>query len=64
MDSDGNSKDDVKVPDGDIGKEIETGFEDGKDMMVTIISAMGELSYYITIPNFVSAPSWSRIADE
>ena len=42
MDSDGNSKDDVKVPEGDIGKEISTAFEDGKDLLVTIISAMGE----------------------
>ncbi|TXT15910.1 hypothetical protein VHUM_00413 [Vanrija humicola] len=42
MDGDGNSKDDVKVPDSDIGKEIEAAFEEGKDLMVTIISAMGE----------------------
>ncbi|KJA22078.1 hypothetical protein HYPSUDRAFT_41198 [Hypholoma sublateritium FD-334 SS-4] len=42
MDADGNSKDDVKVPEGDIGKEIQTGFDDGKDLLVTIISAMGE----------------------
>lgn len=41
MDGDGNSKDDVKVPDTDLGKEIETAFEDGKDCMVTIIAAMG-----------------------
>ncbi len=42
MDGDGNSKDDVKVPDSDIGKEIETAFEAGKDLLVTIIAAMGE----------------------
>ncbi|KAJ3518670.1 hypothetical protein NMY22_g13560 [Coprinellus aureogranulatus] len=42
MDNDGNSKDDVKVPEGDLGKEIEAAFEDGKDLLVTIISAMGE----------------------
>ncbi|TEB30461.1 initiation factor 5a [Coprinellus micaceus] len=42
MDNDGNSKDDVKVPEGDIGKEIAAGFDDGKDLLVTIISAMGE----------------------
>jgi hypothetical protein len=41
MDGDGNSKDDVKVPDTDLGKEIEKAFEDGKDAMVTIIAAMG-----------------------
>ncbi|GFZ49028.1 Eukaryotic translation initiation factor 5A-2 [Saitozyma sp. JCM 24511] len=42
MDSDGNSKDDVKVPDSDLGKEIEEAFEAGKDLMVTIVAAMDE----------------------
>jgi translation initiation factor 5A len=41
MDTDGNSKDDVKVPDSTIGQEIEKAFEEGKDLMVTIIAAMG-----------------------
>ena len=43
MDGDGNNKDDVKVPETDLGKEIETAFEEGKDCMVTIIAAMGAL---------------------
>lgn len=47
MDTDGNSKDDVKVPDTDLGKEIETAFEDGKDCMVTIIAAMGGFIYIV-----------------
>ena len=42
MTSDGTPKDDVKVPDSDLGKDIQTGFDDGKDLLVTIISAMGE----------------------
>ncbi|WVF70168.1 eukaryotic translation initiation factor 5A [Kwoniella sp. CBS 6097] len=42
MDGDGNSKDDVKVPETEIGQQIETDFEAGKDLMVTIISAMDE----------------------
>jgi translation initiation factor 5A len=42
MTQDGTAKDDVKVPEGDIGKDIQAGFEDGKDLLVTIISAMGE----------------------
>ena len=42
MSSDGTAKDDVKVPEGDIGKGITDGFEEGKEMLVTIISAMGE----------------------
>jgi len=42
MSGDGSSKDDVKVPEGELGEQIESGFEDGKDLMVTIVSAMGE----------------------
>ncbi|KAI9635574.1 putative translation initiation factor 5a [Dioszegia hungarica] len=42
MDSDGNAKDDVKVPDSDLGKEITAAFDAGKDLMVTIIAAMDE----------------------
>jgi len=46
MDADGTPKDDVKVPESDIGKEISCAFEDGKDVMVTIIAAMGEWCLY------------------
>jgi hypothetical protein len=44
MTQDGTPKDDVKVPEGDIGKDIQAGFDIGKDLLVTIISAMGEES--------------------
>jgi len=42
MTTEGVSKDDVKVPEGDLGKQIETDFEAGKDLIVTIVAAMGE----------------------
>ncbi|KAK9470034.1 translation protein SH3-like domain-containing protein [Dipodascopsis tothii] len=42
MNNDGATKDDVKVPDGDLGSKLESDFDDGKDLIVTIISAMGE----------------------
>ncbi|ODN75318.1 eukaryotic translation initiation factor 5A [Cryptococcus amylolentus CBS 6039] len=42
MDADGNSKDDVKVPDTEVGQQIAADFEAGKDLMVTIIAAMDE----------------------
>jgi len=42
MTNEGTPKDDVKVPEGDLGKEIQAGFDEGKDLLVTIISAMGE----------------------
>lgn len=42
MDNDGNSKDDVKVPESEVGEQIQTMFDDGKEVVVTIVSAMGE----------------------
>lgn len=42
MTADGTAKDDVKVPDSDLGKEIQTAFDDGKDILVSILTAMGE----------------------
>jgi len=39
---DGTAKDDVKLPEGDLGKEIQAGFDDGKDLLVTVVAAMGE----------------------
>jgi len=42
MTQEGNSKDDIKVPEGELGTTITTDFEAGKDLLITIISAMGE----------------------
>lgn len=42
MTADGDTKDDVKVPDGELGDKIQAEFDEGKDLIVTIISAMGE----------------------
>jgi translation initiation factor 5A len=43
MSPDGSTtKDDVRVPEGDLGKEIQAGFDDGKDLLVSILSAMNE----------------------
>ncbi|KAH9846581.1 eukaryotic translation initiation factor 5A [Lenzites betulinus] len=42
MTQDGVPKDDVKVPEDDLGKQIQADFDDGKDLLITIISAMGE----------------------
>lgn len=50
MDSDGNAKDDVKVPDNELGNDIQKAFDDGKDLMVTIVAAMDEeqaISWYV-----------------
>ncbi|KAF8305840.1 eukaryotic translation initiation factor 5A [Clavulina sp. PMI_390] len=42
MTQDGTAKDDVKVPEGDLGKQIEADFEEGKELIVTVVSSMGE----------------------
>ncbi|QHS72749.1 translation elongation factor eIF-5A [Saccharomyces paradoxus] len=42
MNMDGDTKDDVKAPEGELGDTLQTAFDEGKDLMVTIISAMGE----------------------
>lgn len=42
MTNDGTSKDDVKIPEGDLGKQIQEDFDAGKELIVTIVAAMGE----------------------
>ena len=42
MNRDGILKDDVKVPDGDVGKAIQSDFDAGKTLLITTISAMNE----------------------
>ncbi|KAE8168337.1 hypothetical protein BDV40DRAFT_294879 [Aspergillus tamarii] len=42
MSQDGTAKDDVKDPGGELGQTIQADFEDGKDLIITVISAMGE----------------------
>jgi len=42
IDNEGKEKNDVKVPDAEIGQKIEEYSEAGDEAIVTIISAMGE----------------------
>ena len=42
MDAQGNSKDDVRLPEDELGTQIRTMFDDGKDVLVAIQSAMGQ----------------------
>ena len=62
MDADGTPKDDVKVPETDIGKEISTSYEDGKDLMVTIIAAMGKSQVFLRITSLET--DFGRIGEE
>jgi len=42
MDDNGEQREDISVPEGEIGEEITTKFEAGNNIMVTIQSAVGE----------------------
>lgn len=42
MNADGSTKDDVKVPEGELGSKIQEEFDAGKELVVCVISAMGE----------------------
>ena len=42
MTMDGDTKDDVKAPEGELGEQLQAAFDEGKDLMVTVISAMDE----------------------
>ncbi len=48
MCEDGSTKDDIKLPDNELGKKIAEEFAAGKELLVSVTSAMGEehcLSY-------------------
>ncbi|KAJ2698587.1 translation initiation factor eIF5A [Coemansia sp. IMI 209128] len=41
MKADGDTKEDVKVPEGELGEKLVEDFDAGKDLLVTVLSAMG-----------------------
>jgi len=42
IDQTGAAKDDVKMPESELGDQIQQLFDDGKEVLVTVVSAMGE----------------------
>jgi len=42
MDDDNETREDIKLPDGDLGEEIKTKFENDDSIKVTVLKAMGE----------------------
>jgi len=42
MDEEGNLSSDIKVPEGEVGEEIERRHGNGEELLVSILSAMGE----------------------
>jgi translation initiation factor 5A len=51
MDDGGNTRDDLKVPEGDLGAEIKSSIEEGKDILCTVLSACGEEAVIATKVN-------------
>ncbi|KAJ5827874.1 eukaryotic translation initiation factor 5A [Penicillium robsamsonii] len=41
MSSDGVSKDDLQLPEGDLGRQLMSDFEEGKDLEIIVLSTMG-----------------------
>ncbi|KAL2097528.1 hypothetical protein ACEWY4_006735 [Coilia grayii] len=42
MKDNGDLREDLRLPEGDLGKEIESKFEATEDIMISVLSAMGE----------------------
>ena len=42
MDDNGEVREDIRVPDNDLGKEIQSKFDNKDQLMVTVICAMDE----------------------
>ncbi|PVV02548.1 hypothetical protein BB560_002999 [Smittium megazygosporum] len=42
MDSEGGMRDDIRVPDGEIGQQMTADFDSGKELAVTVLISMGE----------------------
>jgi translation initiation factor 5A len=38
---DGSTKDDLNLPVGELGEQIKAAFDDGKDLLVSVLAAMG-----------------------
>merc|ERR1711974_487250 len=38
---DGSTKEDLKLPSGDLGEKIQAAFDEGKELMICVLAAMG-----------------------
>jgi len=51
MDDSGDTREDLKIPEGDIGEECKNATADGRDIMCTVLSACGEEAVIATKVN-------------
>ena len=42
MEDNGDMREDLKIPEGDLGKEIQSKFDNGDEFMCTVLKAVGE----------------------
>lgn len=42
LNDDGSTKDDLSVPQGELGTQLAAAFEEGKDLIVSVVAAMGQ----------------------
>ena len=42
MDDSGETRDDIKLPEGEVGAELQAKFDAGDDVMATVLGACGE----------------------
>lgn len=42
MDDNGDTREDIKLPDNDLGKELSAKYEKGDDILATVLCACGE----------------------
>ncbi|KAA0202217.1 hypothetical protein HAZT_HAZT007492 [Hyalella azteca] len=51
MQESGDLREDIKIPDGELGTEIRSKFESGEDILCTVLCAMGSEMVIATKPN-------------
>jgi translation initiation factor 5A len=42
MDGNGDTKNDIKLPEGELGEQITADFKGGKDLLIAVLKSMGE----------------------
>eukprot|EP00042_Codosiga_hollandica_P022702 m.85919 g.85919 ORF g.85919 m.85919 type:complete len:161 (+) comp50894_c0_seq1:797-1279(+) len=51
MDDEGNTRSDLKLPEGDLGDQIKAAFDNGDSILVTALAALGEEAIIAFKPN-------------
>ena len=60
MDDSGETRDDIKLPEGEVGAELQAKFDAGDDVMATVLGACGEEMIIAAKPMEVVPPAGSE----